>query len=151
MTANYTGGGLVGHRKAKQRVFVLISPSLPRLSLTLVASARSRQDITGTPAYTAAAKKAYQARPGPLLANHSAAHLLGGRRKGQPLASPTFDFAYLRSKQREGEMWTAPMTSEARRARGESRWAGGESSWSTTAAAVTNGASRPSLAPIAMT
>ncbi|GAA5902984.1 hypothetical protein JCM8208_000423 [Rhodotorula glutinis] len=130
MTANYTGGGLVGHRKAKQRV---------------------RQDITGTPVYTAAAKKAYQARPGPLLANHSAAHLLGGRRKGQPLASPTFDFAYLRNKQHEGEMWTAPMTSEARRAGGGSRWAGGESSWSTTAAAATNGASRPSFAPIAVT
>ncbi|GAA5855025.1 hypothetical protein JCM9279_005727 [Rhodotorula babjevae] len=105
MTANYTGGGLVGRRKAKRRV---------------------RQDITGTPAYSAAAKQAYQVRPGPLLADHSAAHLLGGRRKGQPLASPSFDFAFLRNKQNDNSTWTRPAASETRRA-------GVESSWTTTA------------------
>ncbi|BGP50067.1 hypothetical protein JCM10450v2_005975 [Rhodotorula kratochvilovae] len=72
MTANYTGGGLSSRRRAKRRC---------------------RQDVTGTPWYTAAASQAYHARPGPLLA--TSAHHLAGRRKGEPLAQPTFDFAYL--------------------------------------------------------
>ncbi|KPV71663.1 uncharacterized protein RHOBADRAFT_56496 [Rhodotorula graminis WP1] len=117
MTANYTGGGLVGHRKAKRRV---------------------RQDVTDTPAYTAVAKQAYHARPGPLLAHHSAAHHLGARRKGHPLAAPTFDFAFLRDKQDDGGLKAAPSASGTRRAGGESRWGGGESRWTTTAAPATD-------------
>ncbi|GAA6050595.1 hypothetical protein JCM3770_001479 [Rhodotorula araucariae] len=75
MTANYTGGGLSSRRYTKRR---------------------HRQDVTGTPAYIAAASQAYRARPGPVLAT-SAQHF-AGRRKGESLANPTFDFAYLHGR-----------------------------------------------------
>ncbi|BGP41920.1 hypothetical protein JCM10450v2_005996 [Rhodotorula kratochvilovae] len=105
MTANYTGGGLSSRRRAKRRY---------------------RQDVTGTPWYTAAASQAYHARPGPLL--DTSAHHLAGRRKGEPVAQPTFDFAYLhghRTGAQELERRPATNTAGSRR--------GGESFWATSA------------------
>ncbi|BGP41904.1 hypothetical protein JCM10449v2_005898 [Rhodotorula kratochvilovae] len=90
------------------------------------ATRQAAVDVTGTPWYTAAASQAYHARPGPLLA--TSAHHLAGRRMGEPLAQPTFDFAYLHGHRTSAqELERRPETSTASSRRG------GESSWATSA------------------